>query len=58
MMDDWRPISTAPKDQVAILGWWYRGPSGYRGWEVDIDIPHSSAKFWLPLSSLPKPPDA
>lgn len=62
--EGWQDISTAPKDENVLLGWWRDWPE--RKWECEIELAsctkggwrHGRATHWQPLPaphSEPKP---
>lgn len=54
---DWQPISSAPKDDVIIRGWWFEAPGLGKSWECDIEYHDGTDVFvthWLPLPPPPK----
>lgn len=64
-MSDWRPISSAPMDETAILAWskyhgqmvvwWLNDTPSISGWAAGESLIYPSAVFthWQPL---PEPP--
>lgn len=57
----WEPIETAPKDEIVLLTWLYRGE-----WEYEVGLSysskggwyHGSATHWMPLPTTAQLEDA
>lgn len=55
-MSEWRPIETAPKDDLVLVAWKVRMTDVGAWWEFEIERADSIdyATHWMPL---PEPPE-
>ena len=53
-MSEWKPIETAPDDELVLLGWWVNVPDVGKWWEVEVEYPRKGPTHWMPLPTPPK----